>query len=59
MIKLGQLVVFWDVDKFYDSIEGSELLGAAEKVHYPTEVLYLGMLVHMEPRMLKIDSTPL
>ena len=37
------------------NIEWCELSEAAEKVHYPTEVVVFGMQVHMAPRILKVD----
>ena len=45
--------IYWDVEKFYDSIGWTQLIVAAEKIEYPLELLYLGLQVHASSRVLR------
>ena len=42
-----------DIDKLHDSISFHKLLSAAIELDYPTHMLYLGIQMHMAPRIIK------
>ena len=48
--------MFWDLVKFFDSIEPVALLRAAFDSTYPLGLLYLSVLIHLFPRVLVADS---
>ena len=51
------VLVLWDVEKFFDSIDILQLLRQAERMDFPTEVLLLGMQAHRAPRSLRVLGT--
>ena len=48
--------ILWDIEKFYDSVSWLQLLHWGQILSYPPELLYLGVIVHMSPRVLRHDG---
>ena len=48
--------VFWDVDKFYDSIDLETLIVLAKQLHYPKQILCMGLLVYTGSRRLRVGK---
>ena len=48
--------LLWDMDKFYDSIDVTILIGLCRDKQYPLHPLVLGMKMHMALRVLKVDD---
>jgi len=49
------LTVLWDVHKFYDSVSPDLLVSLADDLSYPPLHLYMGMFVHVAPRVIRTD----
>ena len=47
---------FLDLEKFYDSVDNVKLLQQARQLKWNPVVLYMSMLVHMAPRVLRIGD---
>ncbi len=50
---LDLALLLWDLEKFYDSISLLCLVKLSLKLDYPLELLHLGSLIHISPRVLK------
>ena len=47
---------FLDLEKFYDSIDNVKLIQQACQLKWNPVVLYMSLLVHMAPRVLRIGD---
>ena len=47
------MLLLWDVQKFYDSIDPATLASRAMKARFPARPLGFGMMVHRGPRVLR------
>ncbi len=50
------VLVLWDMKAFFDSLDASRLVEAAEDAHFPMDQLALGLIMHRAPRMLRVQG---
>jgi len=57
-VELGQpaATLFWDIQKFYDSVVPHKLIEQASGLQYPPLLLYLGLVVHAAPRFIRAST---
>ena len=51
------VLVLWDVEKFFDSLQLDRTIQAAIDLDFPSEILVLGLQVHKAPRLIKACGT--
>ncbi len=49
-------LVLWDMKAFFDSLDASRLVEAAEDADFPLDQLALGLILHRAPRMLRVQG---
>eukprot|EP00959_Pyramimonas_sp_CCMP1952_P372309 7796470-Pyramimonas_sp.AAC.1 len=47
------MAVHWDLTKFFDTVVPARLVAVACDLNFPPHSLYLGLLIHVAPRMLE------
>ncbi len=51
------VLILWDMKAFFDSLDASILVEAAEDALFPMDQLALGLMMHRAPRMLRVQGS--
>eukprot|EP00959_Pyramimonas_sp_CCMP1952_P209534 4383737-Pyramimonas_sp.AAC.1 len=50
---------YWDLAKFFDTVDPCRLAGFALKMGYPVHLLHPGIIMHEAPRILEVGGLSL
>ena len=51
------MTALWDVEKFYDNINPSLLVGFCKQMDFPLPITILAMMAHLGPRIITLNGS--
>ena len=52
---MATATVFWDIEKFYDSVDWTKLVHWALELSFSPSILQVAMSIHEQPRVIRVD----